>query len=243
MAPFDTDQAGNDPGEGASLWDVIAPEYDAWYSGPVGSYVLDKEIAALTTLVGERPGRFGLDVGCGTGQFSRAFARFGLTMVGVDLSAAMLAAMPHGSEALLPCQAAGEQLPFGPASFDLVMAVTALEFVHNPAWMLNEMWRVLKPGGRLLVGALNAWSLWAAARRLGRRDMLFSRAHFFHPLELGRMLAQFGRVRWRGAVFIPPWVKGQVKTSWNRIEVIGARALPMFGAFLAAAVCKPVRED
>ncbi len=53
----------------------------------------------------------------------------------------------------------GERLPFLTGSFDVTLALTVLEFVSDPYAMLAEMWRVLQPGGRLVIGVLNTWSL------------------------------------------------------------------------------------
>jgi SAM-dependent methyltransferase len=60
------------------------------------------------------------------------------------------------------------KVPFDSASFDLVIAVTALGFVGSPAQAVREIARVLRPGGRLVVGELGRFGIWAAWRRSGR---------------------------------------------------------------------------
>ena len=224
-------------------WDQIAPQYDAWYATPLGAFALEVEIAALVALGGQLTGRRGLEVGCGTGQFGRVFTQRGVRMFGVDRSAAMLKeAARHSMETLTLCRAEGEHLPCPGSSFDLVVAVTVLEFARDPQAILAETWRVLRPGGKLIVGVLNAWSLWAIARRLRCSESPYVHAHFYQPPELMRLLATFGPVMWRGAVFLPPWTKGPARAWWWRVERVGARLLPMFGAFLAAAARKPARR-
>lgn len=225
------------------VWDALAPSYDDWYATPVGAFAHGAEVAALVALAGELGGVRGIEIGCGTGQFTRAFAQRGARMVGVDRSAAMLAvAARHPTGAPLLCRAHGEQLPYPAGTFDVALIVTVLEFVPDPQSVLAEMWRVLRPRGRLVVGALNAWSLWAVARRLRPGKTPYAHAHFFQPPELVRLLARLGPVKWRGAVFLPPWVQTQAKAWWPLIEDTGARWLPMFGAFLAAGVQKPTGE-
>jgi len=51
-----------------------------------------------------------------------------------------------------------EVLPFRSASFDRVVAMTVLCFMENPEVAVEEMARLLKPGGRLVVGELEKWS-------------------------------------------------------------------------------------
>ena len=58
--------------------------------------------------------------------------------------------------------AAAEQLPFGDRSFDIVSLITVLAFMPKPGLALAEIARVLRPGGRLVLGDLGKWSSWAA---------------------------------------------------------------------------------
>lgn len=110
-----------------------------------------------------------MDVGCGTGNYTLALAQRGIQALGVDLSAAMLAvAINKAKKAKLLAaymQADAEYLPFSAESFDLVVSVTTLEFVVSPQAAVAEMVRVLRPSGRLVVGVLNATSLWALSYR------------------------------------------------------------------------------
>ncbi|MGB9113828.1 class I SAM-dependent methyltransferase [Bradyrhizobium sp.] len=59
-----------------------------------------------------------------------------------------------------------ERLPFDDATFDVVVAVTVLCFVQDAEHAVTEIARVLKPEGRLVIGELGRWSLWAAQRRM-----------------------------------------------------------------------------
>jgi len=65
---------------------------------------------------------------------------------------------------LVPCRA--EALPFADETFDPVVAVTVPCFIPQPDQAMAEMARVLKPGGRLVIGELGRWSSWAAIRRV-----------------------------------------------------------------------------
>jgi ubiquinone/menaquinone biosynthesis C-methylase UbiE len=99
-----------------------------------------------------------LDVACGTGNFTRRFARAagtgGLT-VGIDLSETMLArAVADTRAAGLAEQTAyvrgdAERLPFADATFDAVCCFAALNLMSDPMTSIESMARVLAPGGRI----------------------------------------------------------------------------------------------
>jgi SAM-dependent methyltransferase len=99
------------------------------------------------------PGGRVLDIGCGTGELARAMAVTGLTVAGCDISGGMLRhaarhrGRPAGLVRLDPCW---RRLPFRAASFDAVVAASVLEYVEDPAIVLGECARVLRPGGTLL---------------------------------------------------------------------------------------------
>jgi len=97
-----------------------------------------------------------LDVATGTGRVPLALARhegFNGHVIGVDLSRKMLhqAAKniyPYECATFIWCPA--ETLPFSDNTFDVVTCLEALEFMTNPAAVVKEMVRVLRPGGLLL---------------------------------------------------------------------------------------------
>jgi ubiquinone/menaquinone biosynthesis C-methylase UbiE len=96
-----------------------------------------------------------LDVGCGTAFLGLQLAGLGHRVVGVDCSEAMLAlARAKASQAGLAIDfrlADAEQLPFPPASFDLIVERHVLWTLPDPAAALTNWARVLRPGGRLVL--------------------------------------------------------------------------------------------
>jgi 2-polyprenyl-6-hydroxyphenyl methylase/3-demethylubiquinone-9 3-methyltransferase len=131
----------------------------------------DFRLAAIRRSLGQVEGLKILDLGCGKGRFARRLAELGAQVVGLDASCAMLQAaggMPR-------VQASATRLPFGPASFDAVVAVEVLEHLAGTGPVFAEARRVLRPGGTLLVidknlGALNARRPWLPAAVLKAID-------------------------------------------------------------------------
>jgi len=139
--------------------------YEAWYRHPRGRWMAARELELLLELLEPAAGARVLDVGCGTGHFTRALRAAGLESVGLD---------PHlPSLALARCLDPGgayvagdaRALPFPERSFDHAVAVTSLCFVERPWEALAEMRRVSR--GRVVLGLLHRRSL-LHLRKAGR---------------------------------------------------------------------------
>ena len=150
---------------------AIGPEaYASWRATPLGAITEGIEQCLILDLMGDLAGRRVLDAGCGDGALICAAASRGAAATGIDPDPAMLAAVRSrvGGAACGAKFVQGrlEQLPFREASFDLVAAITVLCFVPDAGGAVREMARVLRPGGRLVLGELGRWSWWAAIRRV-----------------------------------------------------------------------------
>jgi len=219
-------------------FDGAAPFYDSWFGTPLGSTVDALEKDLLHELAGPRAGERALEVGTGTGHFALDLAQRGLTVVGLDLSAPMLAVARSKDTTVRWLLGDAAALPLAISSFDLVLSVTALEFVADHKRAMEEMWRVVRPGGRLVIGVLNASSPWALARRRESRtrETPFSHAHFFYPWEFVGLLRRLGSVAWNSSVFVGPDGTG-LRSAW-RLERVGRFLLKPFGALLVGRVTK-----
>jgi SAM-dependent methyltransferase len=92
------------------------------------------------------------DLGCGVGHVAALVAPFVRRVVGVDASAAMLAAASDVVPANVDLrQGSLEALPIGDAEIDIALLVLVLHHVPDPGTALAEAARVLKPAGRLIV--------------------------------------------------------------------------------------------
>ena len=105
-----------------------------------------------------RPGDSLLDVGCGTGWFSRRAAADGFRVTGLDPNAAWLEyARAHASPDLRWVEGDARRLPFPDASFDHVLSIAALCFVDDERQAVTEIVRATRR--RFAVGWLNRESL------------------------------------------------------------------------------------
>jgi len=123
--------------------------------------------ADVMSVIGDLRGGRILDVGCGTGHFSRPLAAAN-TVVGLDLSASMLAFARR--KGLAPVRALAEALPFADGRFDVVLATSVLQFITDGGAVVREILRVVKPGGRVIVCTTNAEHLAMGLLRLLERD-------------------------------------------------------------------------
>lgn len=96
-----------------------------------------------------------LDVACGPGNFTRAFASEveGGLVVGIDASSAMLARAVRETDAANVAYVRGDasDMPFKDATFDAVCCFAALYLIEEPFAAIDEVARVLRPGGRVAV--------------------------------------------------------------------------------------------
>lgn len=125
--------------------------------------------AYLDRVLGARGLRYGdlevLDLGCGGGLMSEAYARRGARVTGVDPSNASLkVARAHAHESGLSIRyerGLGEALPFPNASFDLVSCCDVLEHVDDLDTVSRQIARVLRPGGLFFFDTINrTWLSW-----------------------------------------------------------------------------------
>lgn len=186
---------------------ALASRYEAWYAG-AGREADLLEKALLGNLLGLFPkARSVLEVGCGTGHFTRWMEKRGLEAVGLDISEPMLneARRLGGPNYLL---GNALSLPFTDRSYDVTALITTLEFVPDPARALCEAVRVARQG--VLLGVLNRWSLLTLRYRLSGKAM-WRPARFFGPGELARLARQAagGRAKaiaWRTTLWPIPGV-------------------------------------
>ena len=137
------------------LFATIAPHYDLINDlQSFGLHRLWKR--RLMNLAAPKRGEKALDLCCGTGDIAFSFATRGADVVGLDFSEPMLAvARRRASIRSGPSprflRGDAQEIPFPEASFDIVTVGYGLRNLASWRQGLREMWRVARPGGRLLV--------------------------------------------------------------------------------------------
>lgn len=193
--------------------------YEAWYETSEGRRADELEKAVLSRLLQGfyRPDNV-LEIGCGTGHFSRWLGGQELAAVGLDLSVAMLA-QAQVLDGVPLVRGNARRLPFADGAFDLTAFITTLEFLERPGEALVEALRVARRG--LLLGVLNRWSLLGLQRRLVGlfRPTVYDAAHFYGVGELKRVLRSVvggkAHIVWRTTLFPRGWPWSQARLPWG----------------------------
>ncbi len=230
---------GEQSRKNGELFDPWAESYDAWFATPIGRQIKIVESDLLLDMLAPQPGERLLDVGCGTGVFTReVFAAARCTVVGVDLSLLMLARGVAKSNGDQFCPVAGDmlRLPFADNSFCRVFSMTALEFVNDARTAINELQRVCRPGGTIVLTTLNSLIPWASRRQKKGEEghTLFSRIFFRSPQELAALVPAPSRV-----VTAVHFDKEDPLEEALQRERQGRMAASDTGAFLAMSWQKP----
>lgn len=145
--------------------------YARWRASRLGRVVESMERELVLEQAGSLAGRRVLDLGTGDGTYAIAAARRGAASVlGIDRSASMIAAARARAEqaGFAPQWLVAEvpPLPLASESIDVALAVTLLCVAERPHALLDELARVVVPGGVVVVGELGAGSAWALQRRV-----------------------------------------------------------------------------
>jgi ubiquinone/menaquinone biosynthesis C-methylase UbiE len=211
------------------LQEQIVKEYEAYYQTKYKrADVLEKRLLKKLLEQFNDIERL-LEVGCGTGHFTRWMDSLGLECYGLDMSSLMLKeAKKLWIDGRL-LKGESSHLPFRSKSFDVVMYVTSLEYMPYVTAVFTEAMRIARKG--IIIGLMNKWSPPTIRRiiqvRMGRNPY-YRNANFYSISDMKRILGKtlpkgYDIVYWNTTVF--PRVFGSMVSS-----------LFPFGSFLGIAV-------
>ena len=219
--------------------------YERWRASTLGEVTEALEQKRILELMGSIDGRRVLDLGCGDGLLTATLAEHRALAVGIDADRAMLDAaaartVRDEQRRLRFVQGRIEQLPFRDGVFDAVVVVTVFCVVSDRTAAIHEAARVLRSGGRLVIGELGRWNAWAAKRRMkGWFGSPFWRAaHFSTASELCGLIQSVGLTvqAVRGSVFYPPL--GILARSMAPVDKWIGSTTTIGAAFIAIAATK-----
>ena len=207
-----------------------AESYDRWYETPRGQWIGQREAAFVLENLRPRPGESLLDVGCGTGFFTRALAAsIDGQATGIDINPDWVAYARRRDGGSASYEVADARaLPYANASFDLVVSIAALCFIEEEVTAVREILRVTRR--RFAIGLLNRHSLlWLQKGRGGGRGG-YRGARWHTVREVRRLFRDLPvqHLRVRTAIQIPS--SGQLA---RLIEHVWPSSLPV-GAFILA---------
>lgn len=139
-------------GEVKEFFDELAPEWEEisknYYDESIKNKLIDLQILKKSMTV--------IDLGSGDGYLSRTVARYVKKVIAVDLSAEMLKelakkARSSGIKNIETLQNDGQAVQVNESSIDLVCANMYLHHIDEPEYAIKEMYRVLKPGGKVFL--------------------------------------------------------------------------------------------
>jgi len=180
---------------------------DAWWDpeGVVGPLheINPVRVEYFCGVLGDLTGQQILEIGCGGGLMTEAYAQQGASVTAVDRSAASIAiAARHARGSGLQIAYApsvGERLPFSDSCFDAVVSADTLEHVQDVELVVSEAARVLRPGGRFVYDTVNrTWKsrlllVWLPQNvfHIAPPDT-HEYARFIRPEELQAVMARHG---------------------------------------------------
>ena len=175
-----------------------------------------------------------LDVGCGSGWFSREAERRGARVTSLDIALRLLHETGR-KVATDRVNADACALPFADASFDLVISSECIEHTLDPRRALAEIHRVTRPGGHFVITVPN--QVWRFSATIGEVFELRPFKGYEHWLgwwEIRRILGGLqARIdRMRGFHLVPPLFR----FTWPLLRRIDALGVPLGPAMLNIAV-------
>jgi broad specificity phosphatase PhoE/ubiquinone/menaquinone biosynthesis C-methylase UbiE len=191
----------------------------------------ERDLRALIALAAPSPTDRLLDMGTGTGAVALAFAPHVADVIAVDVSPAML---ERAERARLARKLAkvyfrwteATQLPFEPASFDLVTSHNLLQYIADPAALLAGFRRVLTSGGRLVLdevaGDANPVRRATQDAIEARRDPAFVRSYSLAEMErlIGAAGFRIGKTEAYDAVWtLDDWLDSAAANETTRTAV------------------------
>jgi SAM-dependent methyltransferase len=150
-------------------------EYEAWFEHH--PYVFESELATIRQAWPEGKDLLTLEIGAASGRFSKAL---GITEALEPAHHMCEAAEARGVNTLTGF---AEDMPYGELQFDVVLMVSCIHYLQDPAKAFKEIYRVLKYNGVLIAGFIDRDSLIGKYYQQERKESLFYKAARFYSVH------------------------------------------------------------
>lgn len=216
-----------------SVFEKHADEYDHWFDE--NEQIYQAEVDALRRFVPTTG--LGIEIGAGTGRFSIPFG----IRIGVEPSRSM--AQIAKARNISICQAIGEYLPFRDNQFDFALLVTVICFVRDVAELLREVARVIKAGGKVIIGFIDRDSTLGQLYESRKdTDKFYQEAHFYSTQEIATLVRQVGfrELQFCQTIFGLPSNDAtayQVRDGYGEGAFVAIGAIKLNGADILLSAC------
>lgn len=176
---------------------VLDEDRHAWFAGRTRAIqkYLDAEVGAA------QPGsdRLVLDLGAGAGNMAHHLAHYG-QVIGLEYNPRPIpVAQMRGLDVL---RASGAEIPFADNTFDLVALLDTVEHIPDELGVLAECWRVLKPGGKIIVTVPAFMWLWSYNDDINDHQRRYTTADLSEKLRLSGFAVN--RISYNNFFLFPP---------------------------------------
>ena len=219
-------------------YDREVAKYDGIFENRAGRHFIKRKLAKARSFGYIEPGQKVLEVGSATGVFSFEYEKFNIKLTSIDLSpenikwASNKGRMMNSS--IMFKEADVESLPFEDNSFDGVLSFSTLRYVPDIDQALREIYRVLRPGGYVILDFPNKKCPWFG----GMKKKVIGREHIFdnhyYVEQVREMVARAGFIdtEIKQGLFVPKGTPDRLFPLFRVAEVFAER-LPIIKDYSA----------
>ena len=178
---------------------AVASGYDNYYETDFGRKVDFLEKRAMSELIKDIPRNDMLELGCGTGHWTEYFVEQGFNVIATDSSKAMLNIAKNKQINADFITSDAQNLPFNNNTYSVIASVTMLEFTEDQESAIQEMYRVLKHEGWLILGCLNSKSVLGIRKE---KDEIFKNSKLLDYEFINSKLELFGQPVFNFSVYL-----------------------------------------